>query len=121
MREVNDSHVMNQSFTSMLNDACPDYDVSNRRQHYDVNSRQNQYDVAKHHPAQYDVNSRQHQYDVSSRHHQYDVTNGQQHRQHYDVTRQVTPHGNSNLHASNQMSVAGFNQNFGPSNSYQVF
>merc|ERR1719354_937306 len=99
MREVNDSHVMNQSFTSMLNDAYPNYDVARRQNHYDV---------AKHNAAQYDVNSRQHQYDA---------TNGQQHRQHYDVTRQVIPHGNSNLHGSNQMSVAGSNQNFGaPSN-----
>ena len=84
MREVNESHMMNQSFTSMLNDVCPSYDVSSRQ-------------------------------------HQRDVTNREQHHQNYDVAKQVMPRGNSNLHLNNQMSVAGFNQNFGASNSYQVF
>ena len=42
MKEVNQSHVTNQSFTSMLNDAYPNHDVTNQQNAF-VTSQQPQY------------------------------------------------------------------------------
>ena len=39
MKEVSQSHVTNQSFTSMLNDAYPNYDVTSKQERYVTNQQ----------------------------------------------------------------------------------
>ena len=39
MKVVNQSHMTNQSFTSMLNDAFPNYDVTHKQECYVINKQ----------------------------------------------------------------------------------